>query len=59
MLVAGYLRGNLGLGAAARGYTQALRAADVPVATATIAADAPGERRAGASSAAASAGSTS
>jgi glycosyltransferase involved in cell wall biosynthesis len=42
VLVAGYLRGNLGLGAAARGYTDALRAADVPVATETIAAHAPG-----------------
>ena len=41
VLVAGYLRGNLGLGAAARGYTQALQAADVPVATATIEAHAP------------------
>ena len=33
VLVTGYLRGNLGLGEAARGYTAALQAAGVPVAT--------------------------
>jgi glycosyltransferase involved in cell wall biosynthesis len=47
VLVTGYLRGNLGLGAAARGYTAALRAAGVPVATATIVPEAPVERRPG------------
>ena len=36
VLVTGYLRGNLGLGEAARGYTAALQAAGVPVATSTL-----------------------
>ena len=36
MLVTGYLSGNLGLGEAARGYTAALQAAGVPVATSTL-----------------------
>ena len=48
VLVTGYLRGNLGLGAAARGYATALQRAGVPVATATIVPDPPVERRAGA-----------
>jgi glycosyltransferase involved in cell wall biosynthesis len=48
VLLTGYLRGNLGLGAAARGYASALRTAGVPVATATIDPDQPVERRDGA-----------
>jgi glycosyltransferase involved in cell wall biosynthesis len=47
VLVAGYLRGNLGLGQAARGYVRALEAAGVPVVTRTFATDpppAPGQR---------------
>ncbi len=39
--VTGYLRGNLGLGQAARGYVSALQAAGVPVATRTVATDPP------------------
>ncbi len=47
VLVSGYLRGSLGLGAAARGYTEALQAVGVPVGTETITPDAPVERRPG------------
>jgi glycosyltransferase involved in cell wall biosynthesis len=39
--VVGYLRGNLGLGQAARAYTEALQAARVPVGTLTVTTDAP------------------
>jgi glycosyltransferase involved in cell wall biosynthesis len=39
VLVAGYLRGTLGLGQAARGYVTALGAAEVPLATRTVATD--------------------
>jgi glycosyltransferase involved in cell wall biosynthesis len=42
--VTGYLRGNLGLGQAARGYVAALQAADVPVSTRTVATDPPVDR---------------
>jgi len=51
VLVTGYLRGNLGLGEAARGYVAALQAAEVPVATRAVPIDppvgrlAPGARR--------------
>jgi glycosyltransferase involved in cell wall biosynthesis/2-polyprenyl-3-methyl-5-hydroxy-6-metoxy-1,4-benzoquinol methylase len=45
VLVTGYLRGHLGLGQAARGVVSALQAADVPVATRTVAPDPPVERR--------------
>lgn len=45
VLVTGYLRGHLGLGQAARGVVNALRAADVPVASRTVATDPPVERR--------------
>jgi glycosyltransferase involved in cell wall biosynthesis len=41
VLVMGYLRGNLGLGQAARGYAQALQAAHVPTATHTVPLDGP------------------
>jgi glycosyltransferase involved in cell wall biosynthesis len=44
VLVTGYLRGNLGLGEAARGYVHALQAAEVPVATRSVATDPPVER---------------
>jgi glycosyltransferase involved in cell wall biosynthesis/2-polyprenyl-3-methyl-5-hydroxy-6-metoxy-1,4-benzoquinol methylase len=44
VLVAGYLRGNLGLGEAARSYVAALQAVGVPVATQTITIDPPVER---------------
>ena len=43
--VLGYLRGNLGLGAAARGYALALQAADVPVGTRTVPLDGPQDER--------------
>ncbi len=48
VLVTGYLRGNLGLGEAARGYTAALQAAGVPVATATLEPQLPLDEHAGA-----------
>ena len=51
VLVAGYLRGTLGLGQAGRAYTAALQSAGVPVATRTLAIDPPAdslERRAAA-----------
>ena len=44
VMVAGYLRGNLGLGEAARGYVEALTAAGVPVCTRSISPDPPVER---------------
>jgi glycosyltransferase involved in cell wall biosynthesis len=44
VLVAGYLRGNLGLGEATRSCVDALRAAHVPVATRTLRPDPPVER---------------
>ncbi|MDA0171534.1 methyltransferase domain-containing protein [Solirubrobacter taibaiensis] len=44
VLVAGYLRGHLGLGEAARSYVAALQAAGVPVATHTLSIDPPVER---------------
>lgn len=43
VLVAGYLRGTLGLGQAGRAYTAALQAAGVPVATRTLAIDPPAD----------------
>jgi glycosyltransferase involved in cell wall biosynthesis len=43
--VVGYLRGNLGLGEAARGYVRAMQAAGVPVATHTVLADPPVDER--------------
>lgn len=42
VLVAGYLRGQLGLGEAGRGYVTALRAANVPVATHAVPVHGPG-----------------
>ena len=45
VLVMGYLRGNLGLGEAARAYTRALRAAAVPTATYTVPLDGPEDER--------------
>jgi glycosyltransferase involved in cell wall biosynthesis len=44
VLVAGYLRGNLGLGEAGRGYVTALQAAGVPVATRSVSTDPPVDR---------------
>lgn len=41
VVVTGYLRGHLGLGVAARGYVDALRAGDVPLATRSVATDPP------------------
>jgi glycosyltransferase involved in cell wall biosynthesis len=43
VLVAGYLRGTLGLGQAGRAYTAALQSAGVPVATRTLAIDPPAD----------------
>ncbi len=43
--VLGYLRGNLGLGQAARGYAKALRAGGVPVGTHTVPLDGPQDER--------------
>ncbi len=43
VLVAGYLRGTLGLGQAARSYTAALQSAGVPVATRSLATDPPAD----------------
>ena len=45
VLVTGYLGGNLGLGEAARGYTAALQAAGVPVATSTLVPELPVDQR--------------
>ena len=44
VLVTGYLRGNLGLGEAARGYVHAMQDAEVPVATRSVATDPPVDR---------------
>jgi 2-polyprenyl-3-methyl-5-hydroxy-6-metoxy-1,4-benzoquinol methylase/glycosyltransferase involved in cell wall biosynthesis len=52
VLVTGYLGGNLGLGEAARGYTTALRAAGVPVATSTLVPELPVQQRGSAPAAA-------
>ncbi len=43
--VLGYMRGNLGLGQAARGYAAALRAGGVPVGTRTVPLDGPLDER--------------